>query len=302
LLVASLLALLVPLRSPAKAAEAKRVVVTLPIIASVVREVVPASWSVETLANAGKSEHESELTASQAATIATCDLFVHVGLGLDVRAQAILQNHPRAGRKVVRFAKIAGVDESHESADHNHADDHQHGDTCDHSTDPHLWLDADLMRKLIEAVQHAAIELSPDDQEIIDERAILELDQVHNTDQIAKAALHACAGVSIITHHAGFERLAKRYGFAIAGSVLQGHDEPSPSHIAKLVQLARERGVKAIFREPQYEAAIVSRVAKAASLPVGTLDLLGHGDWHEMIRTNAREVARVSGCRLEDEK
>jgi len=277
-----------------------RVVVTVAPLSGLVRPLLPADAVVTTLIPPGRSEHGYELSPKDMADLAAADVVVYVGLGLDPQVESLLKKKQVPTRRVVSFSQVAGIDDPLADGHHDHDDHegHDHG-----SLDPHLWLDPELAAKLVPAVAAAAQAALMADgaaaadavQKVRTSRDAL-LADIKALDAELRAKLAPLAGMSIVTHHAAWERFAGRYGLKVAAVIRTINDsEPSIGQMSDAVQAIKAQGVRAVFVEPQFNAAAAERVAKEAGVKLGTLDPLGDGDWFKLMRDNADALVRFLG-------
>lgn len=283
---------------PARAAGPLRVVVTIPPLEGLAEALAPEGAEVKTLLPPGRSEHGYELTPSDMAALQRADVVVFVGLGLEPKVEAFLEAHPREDRRVVEFASVVGI----EGEGHDHSHEHDGHEHAAEGVDPHLWLDPELVLKLIPELADALLKAGTEAGMEIDEFSFQK--QVYlfkgYIDGAARVrwrdALAPFEGSTIVTHHAAWSRLADRYGLKVAAVIrpIEGQ-EPSPGQIEAAVRAIREQGARAVFVEPQFDATVAERIAEQAGVAVGTLDPLGHGDWFAMMEQNIQTLARLLG-------
>jgi zinc transport system substrate-binding protein len=268
-----------------------RVVVSLPPLAGIVRALTPADTKIEVLIPPGVNEHGYEIPPSRLAAIASADLLVYVGLGLEPQVEKFVKDRPAPGRRVICFAQVMG--ETQGEDDHGHH--HEHDEHCDHSVDPHLWLDPLAVRTLVRTLVPELRSINPAaaTQEQVDAlvKTIEEIDRAYETlrDGTNKR-------VAVVAHDA-YGRLASRYGFETVAISGLNASEPTPSAIAAAVGAIRDRGASVIFVEPQLSKATARRIARACSVEVRTLDPVGGEDWAATMRKNLAELRQAFGHR-----
>ncbi len=274
------------------------VVVTIPPLVGLVKPLLPVGSDVKLLMPPGRSEHGYEFTPSDLAAVAKADVLIYVGLGLEPRIEKEVKERPVPGRVVVSMSEALGIQAPEGGHDHPEHADHEHGPACDHGpVDQHLWLDPRLVEEFVprlasaitsaftQAGAEAIVAMQVDDaaRRLVDEVRRLHADHVER--------LAPLKGRAIVTHHNAFARLADRYGLVVADSIREfDNSDPTPKEVEQIIRTIRDRGVTTIFVEPNYNAKIAERLAKAAKVKLGRLDPLGDGDWFKMMRGNLDQL------------
>lgn len=286
-------------------------VVTIPPVKGLVAPLLPEGSTLRVLLTPGRSEHNYEFTPADMASVEQADLVVFVGLWLEPRVEKFLDANPSTRRVDVGLADAAGVhaDEDEKNEHGKEAAGHKHDDACEHSVDPHVWLDPVLMKQalptLAAGVRRAMEQRglwSAGAEQRLNESLAKEAARIEEIDREFREALAPFKGAKIVTHHAAFGRMALRYGLTVAEVIrVNENEEPTPGRIAAVVQSVKKEGVRVIFVEPQFNAAMAERVAKAAGVKVGRLDPIGDGDWYAMMRGNLSALVEgLSGGKVEN--
>lgn len=308
-------------------APALRVVVTVPPLAGLVRAISPDGTSVRALFPPGVSEHGYEFTPRDVADLRAADIVVYVGLGLEPAVERLLRRDPSPSRRALCFADAAGISaeaprsgdphEPHDHASHDHtphdhaahehasrehgADEHEHHDHG--AVDPHLWLDPVLVHRLVPALRGAVAdalarrgELDDAARADLDRRAADLSARVLALDAEYRRRLADLPSRDLVTDHAAWSRLAERYGLRVAAvirPVVSG--EPTPADMLDAAAVIRDLGVRAVFVEPQFDAAAGRRLAQAAGARLEVLDPLGDEDWFALMERNLLALERGLG-------
>ncbi|TVQ31452.1 MAG: zinc ABC transporter substrate-binding protein [Phycisphaeraceae bacterium] len=292
-----------------------RIGVTIPPLKEFARALAPDDTEVSVLLPPGASPHGHEPTPGSIARLVRSDVVVMVGLGLETRAHAALNKHPRPWRRLVTFAEVLDHDDlvgyqeaikesesahdcGHDHSSHKHSDGHDH---CEHDhgpVDQHLWLDPILVERLIPAlrreIEAALVELNRFDDDArarLDEAEHNLIDQVRSIHREYEIGLADLKHRTIVTHHDAYSRIAARYGLRVA-AVIRPIDsvETTPGAVRNAVDSIRAYEVPAIFIEPQFSAGAAGRIAEHTGVRVLTLDPLGDGDWQAMMRRNLESL------------
>lgn len=270
--------------APAPAAAAVRAVVSIPPLRGLIEPLLPPGSSVEVLIPPGVSEHGYEIPPAKLAALARADLVVHVGLGLEPQVLKFLAGNPRPARLVVEAASIPAVAaRSKTITPHVCEGDHDH-DAHTLAADPHLWLDPQMARAL---VQHVAAELArqaPSPRLAAAAESLVQ--RIDLIDARYARAIRQAAQKTIVVAHDAYGWLAARYDLDVVAIAGLAGGEPKPDDIRDAIRAVREQRVAVVFAEPQLNPAAARRVAQGAGVRLGMLDPLGDGDWFKLMETN----------------
>jgi zinc transport system substrate-binding protein len=147
-----------------------------------------------------------------------------------------------------------------------HGDRHEAGDM-----DQHSWLDPQLVKIQARTIADTLIRIDPSQQAQYEKNLQdfqNELDAVH--EQLTKA-LAPVKGKSFFVFHPAYGYFGDAYGLKQI-PVQIGGKEPTAKQLARLIDLAKEDGVKVIFVQPQFSKKSAEALAKAIGGAVVPLD------------------------------
>jgi zinc transport system substrate-binding protein len=269
-----------------------RIVVTLPPLMWAVKSLAPPDAQITLLSPAGAGCEGIELTPSHVVAIERADLIVRVGSGLDDEVGSVVGT--KLGLREVVMSNLTTTSYSNSV------------DLIPDSV-PHAWLVPPAMEGCVNAI-HQSVSAWMDERKAESEQTwggcsdpvlhdLLKLVLRTRRDELSVVCREVDAefanrlapfkGRAIITHHDAWSAVARRYGLEVAAVIQPTHDaEPSPADLADVTRITKERGIKAIFIEPQLNPAAANRIAEITGANVLTLDPLGDGDWPAMMRKN----------------
>jgi zinc transport system substrate-binding protein len=155
-------------------------------------------------------------------------------------------------------------------------------------SDPHVWMSPPLARRQAENIRDALIRADPAGEAVYREgflRLAAELDALHA--ELARA-LAPLAGRELLVYHPAFGYFAAEYGLRQV-AVESGGRQPSAQELARLIELARRRGIRVVFVQPQFSQAGARAVAEAIGGAVVPLDDLPR-DYLANLRDLSRKV------------
>jgi len=275
------------------------IAVSVPPLAWVARGLAAPGSEVTVLVPPGVSPHGWEATPGQASALASADLVLLVGLGMEPSIERMVEGDARA----LRFGEVVGEAIGVEEHDHDEgeAHDHDEGGAHSHAVDPHLWLDPALMASLVRAT-HARLEALQEARGALDDAERVRLDaardallrEIERVQGVGASRLEAHRGAGLVAVHDAWRRFAGAFGLRVAG-VLQraGEMEASAGAVAEAAAIVRAGDAQVIVVEAQYDDALARRVARETGAALVHLDPLGAGEWPAMMTTNIEALAQA---------
>ena len=228
-----------------------RAVASLELFADMVANVGGDRVDVVTLLPAGADPHTYELSPGRVADIARADVVFVNGLGLEGNVLDVI-GESASGTVVELTEGLGTIDEN-----------------------PHLWLDVTNAARYVERIRDELIAIDPDGRDEYEANAQSYLEELGSLDREIEEAMRAIPRErrKLVTFHDAYPYLAARYGLEVVAVVVPSPgQEPSARDVAELIELLRSEGVPAVFKEPQFNAAVLERAAAEAGVRV--LDLL----------------------------
>lgn len=253
-----------------------RVVATIFPLADIARQIGGSRVVVTTLLPPGASPHTFELTPGQAREIATADVLIRVGSGLDdwaLRSQEDGRWLPPV--VVVLTGDSSGLADRDHDRDHAGAGDHAHT-----HGDPHIWLDPVRVKdEIAPRIAGALASVAPDARDSFESNLRQYQGELQDLHAHIAQAIEKCRTRRYISFHSAWRHFGARYGLIEVASIEEfPGKEPSAGWIANVVDLARRSGVKVIFAEPQFSPKVASAIAGEIGGRVLLLDPLGGKD------------------------
>ncbi|HSB42808.1 MAG TPA: zinc ABC transporter substrate-binding protein [Methylomirabilota bacterium] len=253
------------------------------------RQVAGQRAEVIVLVPAGVEPHDWEPAPRDVSLVQGASAFVHTGTPIDGWAGKLLAD--LGGRPLVVVNASRGVDLL----------------TARGITDPHVWLDPSLARRQVQAIAAGLEQADPEGRATYEENARAFVARLDTLDQELAAGLGNCARREIVTSHAAFGYLARRYRLTqIPVMGLSPEAEPNPADLAAIVQTARRLKVTHVFFETLVSprlAETLSREIGATPLPLNPIEgaspeqtAAGIG-YVELMRANLANLRMALGCR-----
>ena len=238
--------------------------------------------SVTNLTPSGAEPHDLELTARDVSTIRKAAMVFYLGQGFQPSLEDAIGGRTGPSLDVLDgLTLLEGTDEHPGRPER----------------DPHVWLDPRLYAEVARAM---AAELG--DPSAADGLA----SRLDELDREFAAGLKRCRRRRIVTSHAAFGYLAKRYGLAqIPLSGLSPEAEPTPRALEAAVDEVRASGATTIFFETLLSPALAQTVARQTGAATAVLnplegltqDQLDAGDdYFSVMRENLAALRKALEC------
>jgi ABC-type Zn uptake system ZnuABC Zn-binding protein ZnuA len=266
-----------------------QIVATTTQLADITRGVVGDAATVTSLLEPGSSAHAFDPGPSALTALASADLLVISGAGLESWLDDTVEAAGFAGTLVDTsegLDLIAAEDDPHEGHDHagahdahegespdehaEHADDEAGHEGHDHGAfDPHVWTDPANAILQAEAVRDAVAAADPDAD--IDASADAYLAQLGELEAWMHASIEQVPVEErlVVTTHDTFGYLERAFDVQVVGTVLPSLDDSadaSAAHIDELVAEIRESGASVVFSENAIDPQLAATIAREAGV------------------------------------
>jgi zinc/manganese transport system substrate-binding protein len=292
-LATALLAVLAPAQG-----EKLRCVTTIPDLADFVREVGGDEVEVESLATGVEDLHNVPVRPTFLVKLQRADVFFQLGLDAEEAwVPALLEQcrNPRIQPGKPGFVngawKITPL-EVPDSLNRSLGNLHPRGN-------PHFNVDPVRGRQLVINVATGLIRVRPEKEDYFKQRfaaysARLKA-KIDEWSELAKPL----RGMQLITFHRDLSYLADRYGFVVAGTIEPRVGiPPTAPHLARLIELMKERRVKVVAAGHYYAARVPASLAEETGCKVVVTSLYVNGlpeapTYIDMVDHNLKTLLRA---------
>jgi zinc transport system substrate-binding protein len=223
--------------------------------------------AVDNLTPAGAEPHDLELAPKTVARIVRADVVLYLGHDFQPAVTTAVEQAEGKAVDVLRGLPVR-------------------------AEDPHVWLDPILYARIVERVG-AALHAP--------RRAAALVADLKRLDREYRQALSHCARREIVTSHAAFGYLARRYGLReVAITGLTPEAEPTAREIKRVVKVVQRTHATTVFFEPLVSPRLARTVAREADTRTAVLDPIegsGGPSYLELMRRNLGALEQGLGCR-----
>ncbi|WP_054533452.1 metal ABC transporter substrate-binding protein [Herpetosiphon geysericola] len=245
-----------------------RVVTTMSILADVIKQVGGDRVIVDNIIPLGAGPEDYQATPGDSQKIADANIVFFNGHALEEWLEPLFEN--AGGSEQPRIELSAGfvaLEDEHageEHADEEHSDEHAHEEG-----NPHFWLDPTYVMSYTVTIRDQLSAIDPSGKAVYAANAESYLGQLEALDQELQglAAQIPAERRKLITNHDAFPYFAKRYGFEVAGVLLENPEaELSAGDLSTLIESVKASGVPAIFSESQFNQKTAQLLADEAGI------------------------------------
>jgi zinc transport system substrate-binding protein len=237
------------------------------------RQVAGDRAEVVSLVPPGVEPHDWEPSPQDVARVEKAQLFVYNGAGFEPWVDRLLRGglEPRRTVRATDGLPLVAADlPRHE--DGPPSDAAPPGDPRRASRpDPHVWLDPVLASAQVERIRAGLERVDGAGADAYAANARAFRQRLAGLHAAFEGGLRDCARRDLVTSHAAFGYLARRYGLTVVPVMgLAPESEPSAAQLAAIVQFARRRQVRYIF----FETLVNPRLAETLAREVGARTLV----------------------------
>ena len=238
----------------------KTIFVTITPMQSIIEEITAGDFDIEVIVPKGASPETFEPTPKQVTSFSDAEFIFSTGL-IDFEQSLVERIDDDA--EVVNLSN--GIELIAGSCSHGN---HQHK----HGVDPHIWTSPRALRTMVTNAHKAIMAHYPDSVKYTEATGRL-LERINKLDNYCATRIKAEGVEAMMIYHPAYTYYARDYGIE---QIAIEHDgkEPSLRQTTALIEKAKEHGVKAILRQPQYSEDKVRAIANDAGAEIITTDPL----------------------------
>lgn len=248
-------------------AEVPVVVTDIPVVQSLVAQVMGDLGTPELLVSAGAEPHSYQLRPSQARALRAADLIFWVGPEMTPWLERALQSAPAGSAVALLSAPGTAAQPYAHMAELSEVVEEDHDDS---GTDPHAWLDPANGRVWLAVIRDQLAAADPDHAATYRQNAETADKAIAALGAELQATLAAAAGKPLVMGHNAYGYFARRFSLTIAATIEAGDAaEPGAAHLSGVTALLDAQKAACLFPEAGQDP------KRAALLVDGTATRLG---------------------------
>jgi zinc/manganese transport system substrate-binding protein len=267
-----------------------KIVTSTPELAEFAKIIGGEKIEVDFIVRGTQNPHYIEIKPSYMMKLRSADLFLIVGMGLELWSNQIVDGSRNEKLVLVDCSQnISKLEVPTAQIDASQGDVHPYGN-------PHYWLDPDNVPIIMQTIAEELSKLSPVDRNFFTVNMESYLKTLRTKIEEWKNTLSPWKGFQIISYHTSFSYFANRFGLMVAGQIEPKPGiPPTPSHTLELIQLIRKNNIRIIGVEQFYDENTPQQIAKTSGADFVRLTTAiggreGTGSYIEMMDYNVRSL------------
>jgi zinc transport system substrate-binding protein len=294
---------------PATAAESlpqPNIVTDIPVIGSLVSNLLSGRGDVISLLDAQQSPHHYSMKPSAIRALSNADLVILIDRAFmpklsiaiesvartkpmlvisevdssDFTKLAVRQEHVHSNLEVKRLDSLGSQPSEEDSIDSGTQISPKANRVANlvanRSIDPHLWIDTNNLKSIVSVIAERLKTLYPTLKDDVADREAALLAELTEIYEVQRARWSENTGARFITLHDSTQYFEAQYGLESIGSVFaSSHVSPGPKQVKALQQLAKNENVSCIITDPYTNPRWASMLKVDQNINVETIDILG---------------------------
>ena len=276
-----LMALLLCMACGGKQTEESIVTVTIEPQRFFAEKIAGDKFQIHCIVPSGQSPETYDPTPKQMVEVGNSVAYFQIGsLGFEqVWMQKIRENNPDL--KIYDLSK--GMSFIQEVVHHHHHHSHAHG------VDPHIWSSIAGAKIIAQNMLDAFIQLDGEHADYYKSNYTALLKEINQTDTVIRQLLAPLKERTFIIYHPTLTYFAKEFDLTQLCIEMDGK-EPSPAILAQLIATAKEREVKVVFIQQEFDKKNAELIAKETDCRLEVINPLSY-HWNEELIHIAKVLA-----------
>ena len=216
---------------------------------------------VRVMVGPGQNPATYEPTPQQMAALSKADVYFRIGVPFESAWLGKIKLNNENLNIIECCASISNLN------GHDHAHDHN----TDY--DPHVWTSPKNVIKIAELIKKSLIKIDNKNSAAYEASANSFKENLIELDKIVRLKTRRLKSKTLIVSHPSWSYFADEYGFTQVSIEREGKEIQARS-LVKLIKIAKENNVKAIFVQPQFNDRAAKVVANELNAEIMILDPL----------------------------
>ena len=223
----------------------------------------------------GASPHTYEVTPAQMVLVSRAAMYAAVGTPVEFEL-AWMDKLAASNPDMLVVDCSVGIELMYAGQEVDHGEDVPDGagEVHEHEgTDPHIWLSVKNAQVMVSHICDGLVEVDPQNTDHYRANCAAYLKDLSALDQELQRALEALEVRQFVVFHPAFGYLARDYDLEQI-PVEKGGNEPDAAYIIRVIEEAKENGIRVVFAAPQFSTRSAEIIADEIGGEVVLIDSL----------------------------
>lgn len=273
-----------------KSEQDQRIMVTIEPQRYFAEKIAGDYFEIQSVVPSGQSPETYDPAPHEMVHIAQSKAYFLIGkIGFEQTwMHTIKENNPQ----VVFFDLSEGIEwlTEEDDCDHDHAHGEEHGHHHHHhgGVDPHIWNATGTARIIARNTFDAFVQLDPERKEVYQINYDKLVSEIEKTEQLLHQMLDTLSHRTFIIYHPALTYFAEEYKL-VQFAIEEDGKEPSAASMKKLIDMAREAGVRVVFVQQEFDRKHAEQLAAEIGARVVVINPLDV-QWREQMLHIAGEL------------
>lgn len=218
---------------------------------------------VHVMVGPGQNPATYEPTPQQMAALSDADIYFRIG----VPFESTWIDKIKLNNKELIVIDCCGSFSNLENDEHSHKHDTVY--------DPHIWTSPVKVIHISELIENTMSRLDPEHSAAYKSAANLFINKLQRLDELIKIKTNTLKKRDLIVSHPSWSYFSEQYGFKQISIEQQGK-EIQASSMVKLIKLAKDRDITAVFVQPQFNDKAAITIANEINANIFVIDPLAY--------------------------
>ncbi len=268
--------------------ESLLVTVSIPPLAYFVERIGGDQVEVNTMVGPGEEAHTYEPKPDQMKALSNSPIFFSIGIEYE---ESWVPRFMDINPDLLVVDSAQGIERIESLSEHSH-DEEEEEETDEHDADnldPHVWLSPQNGKIIAKNIFNALKSLSPEDEQTFTQNYNALVAEIDLLDEQILQTLSETTYRIFMVFHPAWGYFADQYNLQQIAVQVGGQD-PSPSELVDLINIAKAENIHVIFIQPTFSTTSVNALSKEIDAEIIAVDPLAE-NWLENLKIVADAFA-----------
>jgi zinc transport system substrate-binding protein len=268
--------------------ESLLVTVSIPPLAYFVERIGGDQVEVNTMVGPGEEAHTYEPKPDQMKALSDSPIFFSIGIEYE---ESWVPRFMDINPDLLVVDSAQGIERIESLSEHSH-DEEEEEETDEHDADnldPHVWLSPQNGKIIAKNIFNALKSLSPEDEQTFIQNYNALVAEIDLLDEQILQTLSETTYRIFMVFHPAWGYFADQYNLQQIAVQVGGQD-PSPSELVDLINIAKAENIHVIFIQPTFSTTSVNALSKEIDAEIIAVDPLAE-NWLENLKIVADAFA-----------